>query len=287
MKCLYPNINNSFAVSPEFKEDYTYKIQIGFEHLKESTIGIVGLCRNVGKKIDSLKIFIQTLNQFTNIKTFLYENDSLDNTKELLSNMKKEINNFNYVSKTLKAKQFGQTKERERTTKLAKYRNECLKYAKTNFKDTDYILVIDTDFIEISLEGLLHSFGCIKTNDKISAMCGISYQYKYLFNKNSRTPWNYDSWAFRGTWWEDQHKYTKGFDNMLWFGFWCPPLGSSPIPINSGFGASCIYKTQQYVNCEYEGYDCEHVCFHKNLKNTYPDFQLFINPSQIILLDIL
>lgn len=286
MKHLYPNINSLFGVTPEFKDDYISKINIGFEYLKESKIGILGLCRNVSNKIENLAIFIENIQKFTDVKTFLYENDSEDNTVAKLSKIKNRISNFNYESKQLNNKAFGQTKEKERTSRLAYYRNQCINYAKDNFADTDYIIVIDTDFLEISIEGLLHTFGCLKIDKKISAMCGISYQYKNVFG--NLTPWNYDSWAFRGTWWEDQHKYLLGYDNMLWYGLWCPPLGSPPLPINSGFGASCIYKTKQYLQCNYEGYDCEHVCFHKNLKDTFSEnFQLFVNPSQIILLDIL
>lgn len=286
MNYYAPYINNFFYVTDEFTNDYQSKIKIGYEYLKGCNIGIVGLGRNIEDRIPNLKNFIQTLNQFTNTQTFIYENDSIDNTKNLLSEISKDIDGFDFTSEILNNKLFAQTREKERTENLAVYRNKCLEYAKTNFRHTDYILVLDTDFLEISLEGILHTFGCIKTNNKISAMCGVSYEHKNLFNMNFKALWNYDSWAYRPTWWEDQSKYSKDMNNMLWFGLWCPPIGSPPIPVNSGFGACCVYKTKDYVNSKYEGYDCEHVCFHKNLKRNNPDFQLFMNPSQIVLLDI-
>jgi hypothetical protein len=74
------------------------------------------------------------------------------------------------------------------------------------------------------------------------------------------------------------------FNGMLWFGFFIMPVGSPMIPVNSAFGGMTIYKADQFIQGIYDGYDCEHVCFHYSLKKTIPSFQLFLNPSQIMLM---
>lgn len=56
----------------------------------------------------------------------------------------------------------------------------------------------------------------------------------------------------------------------------------SLLRVNSAFGGLCTYKTKWLKCAEYEGYDCEHVCFHKNLYK-YTEFNLSLNPSQTIL----
>jgi hypothetical protein len=71
---------------------------------------------------------------------------------------------------------------------------------------------------------------------------------------------------------------------MLWFGFWIPPKGSAPIKINSGFGGMAIYKTKFYLIGNYSGVDCEHVTFHYDIVNKNSKFNLFLNPSQVMLM---
>lgn len=281
------------TILPEFEQLYFDKIELGKNFIKDKKIIILGLVRNLENSLYDNVVSISTISKYcSDINFFLYENDSIDNTVNVLKKCKLEIKNFNYLSDTLNLRSFGhqtlesklELKSTERTLSLAKHRNVCLSYVRDNSNKFDFVIVMDMDFEKFSLDGILNSFGWFSEN-YADALVGTSLQFKNLFSSEQKNLWNYDCWAYRGSWWEDLQKYSNnyGYDPMLWFGFWQLPIGSKPIQVNSAFGGIGIYKTQHYINVEYEGYDCEHVCLHKNLKNKYPDYKLCINPSQLML----
>lgn len=281
------------TILPEFEKEYANKIELGKNYIYDKQIIITGLVRNLDHILYENISSIYNIKQYCpNLHFFLYENDSTDKTKLRLEKCKKTIKNFNYKSESLKLKSFNhatlesklELKSKERTENLARHRNTCLSYIKNNFHNSDFVIVMDMDFEKFSLDGLFNSFGWLSIN-WCDAIVGSSLELKNLFSMNNKNLWNYDCWAYRGSWWEDLQKYSNsyGYDPMLWFGFWQLPIGSEPIQVNSAFGGIGIYKTEQYINVEYEGYDCEHVCLHKNLKNKYANYKLCINPSQLML----
>lgn len=282
-----------FTILPEFEKEYFNKINLGKVFIQNKQIIILGLVRNLSH------VLYENISSITNlcfysprIHFFLYENDSTDSTVSVLKKCKKDFPNFKYKSDSLNLKSFDHTtivsklelKSTERTQNLAKHRNTCLSYVKNNFSQSDFTIVMDMDFAKFSLDGLLNSFGWLSENHA-DGLVGNSFEIKNLFDNNTQNLWNYDCWAYRGSWWDDLQKYSRNYeyDPMLWFGFWQPPIGSEPIPVNSAFGGIGIYKTQHYTSVEYDGYDCEHVCFHKNLKKKHPNYKLCINPSQMML----
>ena len=179
-------------------------------------------------------------------------------------------------------------KDRARTEALAEYRNTLKDYVKTNFSDYDYSVVIDTDFQDFSIDGVLNSFGWLHNQNHISAICGNSFEIQPFLHSDKPSLCNYDSWAFRSSWWEDLERGeltdVYNYNPMLWFGMWILPRGSLPIKINSGFGGLCIYRTPYYISGQYFGDDCEHVTFHYNISANTDDFDMYLNPSQIMLL---
>jgi|LakMenE01Jun11ns_1017448.scaffolds.fasta_scaffold9933018_4 hypothetical protein len=283
-----------FTILPEFEKLYLDHIELGKNYLKDKNLTILGLARNIGNDLYENILSIDNIKKYcNNLSYFIYENDSSDNTPNILDKIHNEINNFVYESETLslqnfshkETKEVAQLKSIERTTNLAKHRNKCLNYAKQNYPNTDFIIVMDLDFKQFNLNGILNSFGWF-SQDYADTIVGNSFQLKTIFSQQDKPqPWNYDSWAYRGSWWDDLQKFTNTFnyDPMLWFGFWQPPIGSPPIKVNSAFGGIGIYKASLLYTVEYEGYDCEHVCLHKNLYTKYSDYKLCINPSQVML----
>lgn len=284
MKSKHVKISENFYILPEFEEQYSNQIRMGLGLLSESKIGVLGLCRNIETKIQGVFDFIDDLRDISkSVKCFFYENDSNDRTKQILSNKKESDRNFDYISEDLHRKLYGQTKEKERTIRLAEYRNKCLDHARKHYEDIDYIIVLDTDFEEISLHGIINSFGWMNTVNEIDALCGFSYELKNIYQYNKKNLWNYDSWAFRWNWWDDMCKYSP--NSMYWFGLWTPPIGAAPFQVNSGFGGSCIYKKKIILDSFYSGEDCEHVELHKNIVKNSPKFNLLANPSQVMILN--
>lgn len=281
-----------FNILPEFADQYYKYLELGKKFISDKNIVITGLTRNSSNYLyDNIKSIYHLSQHCNSLNFFIYENDSTDNTTAILDNLKKEIPQFNYQSENLQLQFFthkntASLKSITRTQNLAKHRNTCLNYIKEHHKDSDYVIVMDIDFELFSLDGIINSFGWLSDN-VADAIVGNSFELKHIVSQNSKNLWNYDSWAYRGTWWEDLQKYVDayGFDPMIWFGFWQLPLGSQPIKVNSAFGGIGIYKITDYISTIYDGYDCEHVCFHKNLYNNIPNYRLYLNPSQIMFFD--
>lgn len=273
-------------------DQYRSTIEIGKKYCSSLDIVFVGLARNIADKLYDNLHFLFSLEKdiFRNVDIVIYENDSTDKTKDILYLCKKNFKNkLHFFSEDLGANYFHSSMDtitarcNERTEALSKYRNICKHYIKNNLSKKDYSVVVDFDFEEISVNGLLHSFGILSQDKSIGALCGNAYEFKHVFNNQQKHLWNYDSWAFRQNWWEDICLDVNWYNPMLWFGFWSPPPGLPIIKVNSGFGGMAIYQNTFFLSADYEGYDCEHVCFHKNLYKN-PNFSLYLNPSQVILL---
>lgn len=278
-------MRSSLTISPEFQDLHKEYTNYGQNFAKEQSVIFVGLARDLDSILnESIDRVLSLRSTFSNLDVLIVENDSVDNTKDVLKDYaKKYPNRFNYISDNYGSKKFGTVKDVERTTNLANYRNQYLQYIRDCNKKYDYVIVLDWDFLDFDNDGLLNTFGWIgKTN--ISAMCGISLRYQNVLSSTHKNYWNYDCWAYRGNWWIDKQKEIDDCNPMLWFGFWIPPIGSPPLKVNSGFGGMCIYRTDDIISSKYEGYDCEHVCLHKNLSTHITNFSLHINPSQIMIL---
>lgn len=286
-------IENYLPISKIYQEDYDKKIINGQNLLQQSNIVLVSLVRNIGSVLDeNIKGIVEFFNLHS--KTFKYvffENDSIDNTKEILQQYQKTYPDIIHVlSEDLNRTQYGPVKDKDRIQALSEYRNKAKLYA-SQF-ESDYIIILDMDFISISLNGILNSFGWMSEHKPINAIAGNSFQYRLSNPKTKiKNLWNYDSWAYRGSWWHDLQydppSSIHSIDPMLWFGLCVLPRGSTPTLVNSAFGGCCIYESKFYKDkdLEYKSYDCEHVTLHYQLCKKYSNFKLFLNPSQIMLFE--
>lgn len=261
-------------VFDEFKQQYESLVKHGAAVALEKRVCITGLARDIESSIQNVLHTLTNLaSMFKECHFVVYENDSKDSTAKLLTDWSGTLENTKIISETINATHpVGPAhKAKSRTQALASYRNRCHDYISNNITDIDYVIVIDLDFMFYSLEGLFNSIAWMSASEnKINAMAGISYLRK------QQNLVNYDSWAFRHTWWSDQQS------NMPWFSLWFPFAGSTPFKVNSAFGGSVIYDAHAYLSAKYDGYDCEHVCFHKNISQNQQN--LYINPSQIMIL---
>lgn len=275
-----------------YEKKYYEQINNGKKILENSNITILSLVRNVEnyleKNVNLLLNFFKDHGSNTNF--IIFENDSIDNTKNVLEKLKTFYSqNINVISTNLNRKHYGTVKDEARIKALSEYRN-LIKDRGANIQ-SDFVMVIDLDFEEISLDGLLNSFGWLYSEKNISAVAGNSFEYKKGLvpnDPNRYNVWNYDCWAFRQNWWIDFDLIKPCPMNiinpMYWFGLWIPPTGSSPISVNSAFGGCCIYRSNIYFKGQYNYTDCEHVCFHYSLySDPTNNFHLVLNPSQQML----
>lgn len=280
-------IEQVLSVNDIYSNSYNYLVKTGEQFLSSKHVVFLCLIRDCESVFDTnITKIINFAKKYTkDFDIVLFENDSIDNTKIKLQEIKNKYTNIHYISRNYNREKFGPVKNKNRTIALAEYRNELKNYIQTNIKNIDYIIVIDFDFLDFSENGILNSFGWIKENPNIGGMAGNSFQMTHIFNQTSI--WNYDSWAFRRDGWNDWCYFKtsdyQNYSQMLWFGLWIPPLGSNPIQVNSAFGGMCIYRSDYYYSGHYDGIDCEHVTFHHSLYQNNKNFELFLNPSQVML----
>lgn len=283
-----PSLFEMLPMHEEFKEQFKLYIADGAFTLQQSKIVVSILARNVSKILEkNLNDLIRLLEEAKDYRIIIYENDSVDDTVEILNNFASKNEKIIVTTEKHNRKHYEAVKDLERTTNLSQYRNKNLSIIADNYRDFDYVIVLDIDFEEFYPTSLIHSLGVISTSG-CNALCGFSYvikTIKYQGNTYYKL-WNYDSWAFRKNHWIDAESSLRTEHNTfssLWYNYWIPPLGSDPIICNSGFGGMAIYKTLEYIQGVYDGSDCEHVSFHYSLNKKIPDFMLACNPSQVIL----
>lgn len=273
-------------VSHLLENRYKQTIEKGKQHLENKQIIFTMLARDCENSIENcVRKLIEAIEDYTDQYFFvIYENDSTDDTRSLLVKLAKEFpTHIHLIFEDLDAPKFGSVKDPKRVELLAKYRNVCLTHVKEEFPNSDYTIVCDSDFIDISKEGIIHSFGVFEASEICHAICGNSFQLKQHDNGKSFL-WNYDSWAFRDGHWHDiSYDYNEFCvvpeSRSYGFGFWYPAVGMNPKVVNSGFGGMAIYKTTAYIQGAYSGLDCEHVMLHWKLQQEIPNFTLVLNPA--------
>jgi hypothetical protein len=283
------NYKNLFVIQDQYKDGYNQKINSGRKLIYNSKIVVVGLCRNLEKHIEkNIKKIEQSLTGALDYRIILYENDSIDDTKNKILDLCKNNKKIILLSDNHNRKQFNITQSQDRIKALAEYRNTLLHYVQDNYSDYNFVIVIDMDFIDFSDEGVVNSFGWLNDHENVGGIAGNSFQLKDIFDNSQLMLWNYDCWAFRGSWWHNLQTQIKNefnnYDNMLWFGFWILPVGSPIIVVNSAFGGCCIYRMKYYLSGNYDSYDCEHVVFNFNILQKNKNFKLYLNPSQTMLM---
>ena len=274
MKCLI-----------EFNDSYEALIQKGTEYAKTKNIAIVTLARNSSENIGNNLNFLseQIEPKFNSCHYYIYENDSSDNTPEIIRNWAKTKDNVVFVTEKLDTPYMPLSTSTTRTENLAKARNKYVDYIESIKDKLDYVIVLDSDFRAFSIKGLFNSFGWLSEKPEASAIAGFSFLQKITNFPNgteSKHPLltNYDSWAYRHTWWSD----TQQNGLMYWFQWWIPLIGSPLIKVNSAFGGCCIYNVKDFCSARYSGENCEHVLFNQKITYTNPNFNLYVNPSQIM-----
>jgi translation initiation factor 2 beta subunit (eIF-2beta)/eIF-5 len=259
------DIEKFWPIDPFFEKKTNEIVKIGKNKALDSSIVVVGLARNIEKHLLSSLENISKLTSFFNkYKICIYENDSTDDTRQILINYKYKINVIGDDDKSPHLKDFSN----ERTELLAKYRNFCLDWVKKNAFDYDYVLVVDLDAEGgFSVNGVLNSLYWL---DNIhDAGCMGSYSINIKDTLKNKDAYHYDTFAFRLNCYES--------DDREWASKLCVKVGSEPVLVKSCFGGLALYKTKAFISGSYIGNDCEHVTFHRELyKNNW---KVYLNPT--------
>ncbi len=244
---------------------------------------IVGCARNIDKHLNNTKEKLLMLKSlFKSAKIIIYENDSIDNTLNIL----KEWEQDNLITLITEKNVPG-----KRTQRIAHGRNILLKEALKN--KFDLLLVIDLDDVIAKLDrnSIRSSFNM--TEDWAAVGANQLERYYDLWALRTYDNWmNYDCW-------ECVRKYKKYLNPIATYNcveskYRNIPQTSKPIQVKSCFGGLTIYKRKYLDGCTYgtglnkqfneqnnEEYNevCEHVLFNQCIINN--GGKIYINPKMI------
>ena len=265
---------------------------------------ICGCTKNSANYIhNEINNLLKLKSLFLSLDVVIYENDSTDNTVNLLKSLQME-------KKITLISELGiQPKLKHRTMIIAHGRNKLVEYVNSQNK-YDYMIMVDLDNImnDFNKEGLVNAFSNdLRTWDVLTGNCSKIYYdiWALRFNRSSwskvhNTIWttclDYDCWDMIN------HRKQMGFnERLLHIKTYQKhiPKDSELISVDSAFGGIGIYKVSKIKNCKYVGFTrkcscakynmkgpccwqmCEHVSFHKDMIEKH-NAKIFICPRLII-----
>lgn len=272
--------------APEFVDSYQKRVEFGQQAAKDLRVAFLAICRNAMPWLPMTMHHVeQTGIRFKEWKCFVFENDSIDGTKDELSRLCKLSDRLSCSMIDNGRPHLNSTKSSDRTIPLAEYRNACIAWAAENASNYDYAIVFDTDpWGGWSADGVLTTIGYLE--DRLDVVDGdpaarwhaAAGMGSYSWCEWGPPVWkhpticHYDGWACRWTWDSEHQPWPY---NPVWFHYWHPPVGSPPVRMNSCFGQLGVYRMRNYLQGKYLGGDCEHVAHWRSCGGN-----CYLNPSQ-------
>jgi hypothetical protein len=293
LEVLHPDWFEDVAVFPEHDfpckvncEEYDSTVKKGFETMKMKKIVFGGLCVNIRDQVSNLIKRVQHLGSyFQEYKFVVFENDSTDGTRELLSSYSSVILVPCDEDENCKLKEKGSASihgaySPTRMKKMADYRNRLLNYITKNFDTYDCLCIFDLD-IEgpVDIRGFAHSFGYYNQWDAISAqgLLGTTPTLGYMIY--------YDTIAYKDEY-LDMNTISKSHAPFIIKKASMYKVGDFPYKVKSGFCGLALYKMNSVMHVDYipkDGkYICEHVILHDNMIDQGYD-NIYINPNMLVL----
>lgn len=259
-----------WPVDSEYQDLYTEMTLRGNDIASRASVAIVGIARSAMPVLpNTLALIDEVAQRFKERRAFFYENDSKDETAAVLDAWQAHQGYVTAKHETLGAIDNRGDFEGPRTERLAYCRNQCFEWVKANAAGSQYVVVVDADAAGgFSVDGVMNSVAWLSgLGERVGCMAS------YSLYKASGEVAQYDSWAARANWWADR-RHEIGFG---WFSLLLPPVGSSPIRMNSAFGGLAVYRTEAFLSGGYSGEDCEHVPHHRRMADA--GWSLYLNPG--------
>jgi hypothetical protein len=263
----------AFDCDPAVRDEYHERLASGKVRMRELSVVICGLCRDVRVHLPRTAARVERLGtMFAKYRVVLFENDSVDATCEFLADWRSKNPCVDFVSESAGVPKYPQTRSLERANWMAHCRNRYREQLLRQYSDYDYVIVLDTDLMGgWSYDGIAHSFGM----DDWDVMGSYGLQLRKDSGAVQSPFVHFDVWAFhpaRGT---AARKLVNHNELLL-------KRGDPLLPVESSFGGLGLYRMACMQAAEYGGSNCEHVVFHKRLRQAGFD-RLYLNPSQIVL----
>lgn len=260
----------------------------GCERVKEKRITIFGMVRDCGKALRRNIPTVEAIaTYFADYRIVVLENNSKDNTKEVLRTWQRDNNKVTTLINDFDESKYKQILFDERyykyfqLNKLQKYydyRNQLKEYVDSLDFDSDYSMLIDLDVIRIDVKGVITSFG---TDINWDAVTANGYSFAPSMKRRF-----HDTFALCEYGMEDKKQTLQMVrDYQSIFGFL--RKGMPFIRVFSSYGGIAIYRTEAIKGLKYvpamNEYGqvqvrCEHFALFQAMAERGYD-KVFINPN--------
>ncbi len=261
-----------FPPADSASQMYHRRVQDGYDRMRNASVVIAGLARNVAHILPATILRIESLGKtFRDYSVVIYENDSSDHTRELLESWRSVNPKVHLLSETLEAPVNRPVRCSSRARWMAYYRGCVHQYIVDTLPQSDFVVLLDTDLIGgWSPDGIANTFG----HDNWDFVGSNGMIYKRLGLRSNHLA-HYDAWAYRVD--AQMTAIPTSEVNSIHF-----RRGEQLKPISSCFGGLGIYSYPAFSGGKYEGEDIEHVGFHRSLIANGHE-RLYLNPSQVVI----
>ena len=255
-----------------------------------NSIIICSIVRNAEKGLKrNIPVIEKLCGSFQEYKVFVYENDSTDRTKELLTAWQERAPKHVFVSlnntdarKTIpSAKEVGAVNpfySKRRIAKMVALRNHYLDYIETHCWSADYLMVVDLDVAQLYLDGILSSFESDREWDAVAA---------YGYSLSPKLRWRYHDTYALTEYGDEVNPQTEQKIKALadsYRGICCSKEWKR---VYAAFGGLAIYRFEVVKGLRYQLLDnadervevkCEHYSIYKQMADRGFD-KVYINPQ--------
>jgi hypothetical protein len=264
---------DAFPCRAAVRDAFLARVKDGRQRMAEVSVVFCGLCRDVRPYLPRMAARIERLGEmFRDYRVVLFENDSVDATREFLFDWQTLNPRVEVISETLGVRQHPQCRSLDRAAWLGQIRNRCRERIITKYAEFDHVIVVDMDLPGgWSYDGVAHTFG----HDDWDFVGSYGLRQR-TGRRGDEPPFHHvDVWAFRPARETAARKLVDHTRLQL-------QRGDPLLPVESCFGGLGVYRMACMQAAAYGGDDCEHVVFHSRLRSIGFD-RLFLNPSQIVM----
>ena len=256
--------------------------------LKDKSIIICGIVRNAEKGLRrNIPVIQELCSHFGSYKVVIYENDSIDKTKELLAEwLKSDAERIHIIMEdtcsrtTIPSKKESRGNpffSEKRIKRMATLRNQYLEYIEKKHWEADFLLVVDLDVQYIDLAGVFSSFDSREDWDVVTA-------FGYSTSPKLRRRYH-DTYALTELGKEDVPQTEKEIKDLA-YKYGGALKKNDWIEVFSAFGGLAIYKFDKVKGLRYQvipnndsqvEVHCEHYSLYKQMAQR-GRVKVFINP---------
>lgn len=251
------------------------------------TIIVCGIIRNAGKHLKTnIPVIMDICSHFKDYKIVIYENGSVDQTKDILNSWHKANPNKvfiltgKYDAHPIPSHSDGKCNpffSKQRIKKMAALRNKYLEFVDDNKWNPDYMMVVDMDVAHISAGGFLSSFKLEENWDAVTA-------YGYSMSPTMKKRYH-DTYALV----EIGEEMTPQTEDSIYsksLSFVDKLKKREPVLVYSAFGGLAIYHYEFIKGLKYQVIPndddrvesrCEHFSIYQQMRSN-GHTKVYVNP---------